>query len=37
MQMTVRGLIERDHAATRYALTDKGRDFQPAMLDRSGR
>ena len=30
--MMVRGLIERDHAATRYALTDQGRAVLGALL-----
>jgi hypothetical protein len=28
----VRGLIERDHAATRYAMTDQGRAVLGALL-----
>ena len=31
-QVMVRGLIERDHAATRYALTDQGRAVLGAVL-----
>jgi hypothetical protein len=30
--MMVRGLIERDHAATRYALADLGRAVLGALL-----
>jgi hypothetical protein len=30
--MMVRGLIERDRAATRYALTDEGRAVLAALL-----
>jgi hypothetical protein len=30
----VRGLIERDQAATRYALTEQGRVVLAAMLER---
>jgi hypothetical protein len=30
--MMVRGLIERDRAATRYALTEQGRAVLAAML-----
>ena len=36
-QMMVRGLIERDQAASRYALTDQGRAVLAALLEkRSG-
>ena len=31
-QMIVRGLIERDHAAMRYAVTDQGRAVLGALL-----
>jgi hypothetical protein len=31
-QMMVRGLIERDQAATRYAMTDRGRAVLAALL-----
>jgi hypothetical protein len=30
--MIVRGLIERDHAAMRYAMTDQGRAVLGALL-----
>jgi hypothetical protein len=34
--MLVRGLIERDHAATRYALTDQRRAVLGALLATRG-
>jgi hypothetical protein len=33
-QMMVRGLIERDQAASRYALTEQGRAVLAALLER---
>jgi hypothetical protein len=35
--MMVRGLIERDQAATRYALTDQGRAVLAALLTKGDR
>jgi hypothetical protein len=36
-QMMVRGLIERDQAASRYVLTDQGRAVLAALLAKAGR